>query len=541
MKIEQIEGSFQPTPDGKAAAADNGMVATAFPEATQAGIEMLQKGGNAVDAACAAALAVGVCEPSASGIGGQSMVILHHRGQTTTIDGSTRVPSLAHIDRFEKGERFVGYRATTVPSTVAVMGYLNFRYGRLDWSTVLEPAIRIATDGYAITKLQHDLQDRELARFLRVPSRSGARYFLKDGTAPYGEGELFRQPDLARTLQHIAEHGARSFYTGTIAKQIDEDMQAHDGFLRADDLALIPWPIERPPLKRRYRDVSVLTCPPPAAGRTLLLVLLMLSHLPSRFIRGGSKESYHFIAETFRKAFLQRRGRPFDPNTYPQVSDKKMLSQKFAKEQARSIHADIDPGLPLIDPPSDGGDTTHLSVMDNEGNAVGITQSVELVYGSKAAAEGLGFLYNNYMNALETDNPAHPFYLRPNAVPWTSVAPAIIFHRDQPWMIVGSPGSERIFSTVSQFLMHLIDGRASMLDAMLRPRFHCSIGGTVSLEADRFDPAFVQYLEDTGYKIDRREPYAFYLGAIHAVLKCQTQKGFQGVAEIRRDGSAGGL
>lgn len=541
MRIEQIEGSFQPTPDGKAAAADNGMVATAFPEATQAGIEMLQKGGNAVDAACAAALAVGVCEPSASGIGGQSMVILHHRGQTTTIDGSTRVPSLAHIDRFEKGERFVGYRATTVPSTVAVMGYLNFRYGQLDWPTVLEPAIRIATDGYAITKLQHALQDRELARFLRVPSRSGARYFLKNGTAPYGEGEVFRQPDLARTLQHIAEHGARSFYTGTIAKQIDEDMRAHDGFLRADDLALIPWPIERPPLKRRYRDVSVLTCPPPAAGRTLLLVLLMLSHLPSRFIRGGSKESYHFIAETFRKAFLQRRGRPFDPNTYPQVPDKKMLSQKFAKEQARSIHADIDPGLPLIDPPSDGGDTTHLSVMDNEGNAVGITQSVELVYGSKAAAEGLGFLYNNYMNALETDNPAHPFYLRPNAIPWTSVAPAIIFHRDQPWMVVGSPGSERIFSTVSQFLMHLIDGRASMLDAMLRPRFHCSIGGTISLEADRFDPALVQHLADTGYKIDRREPYAFYLGAIHAVLKCQTQKGFQGVAELRRDGSAGGL
>ena len=541
MKIEKIEGSFQPTPDGKAAAADNGMVASAFPEATQAGVEMLQKGGNAIDAACAAALALGVCEPSASGIGGQSMVILHHHGRTITIDGSTRVPSLAHIDRFKKGERFVGHRATTVPSTVAVMGYLNFRYGRLDWETLLEPAIRIAKDGYNITKLQHDLQDRELDTFLKVRGQAGARYFLKDGKTPYGEGELFRQPELARTLEHLAEHGAHAFYTGKIAKQIDEDMRAHDGFLRADDLALIPWPIERPPLKRRYRDVSVLTSPPPAAGRTLLLVLLMLSHLPSKFIRSGSKESYHFIAETFRKAFLQRRGRPFDPNTYPQTPDKKMLSQQFAKEQAKSIHEAIDPGLPLIEPPAEGGDTTHLSVMDNEGNAVGVTQSIELVYGSKAAAEGLGFLYNNYMNALETENPAHPYYLRPNAIPWTSVAPAIVFHRAQPWLTVGSPGSERIFSTVSQFLMHLVDGRASMLEAMLHPRFHCSIGGKISLEAFRFDPAIIQYLEDTGYKIDRREPYAFYLGAIHAVLKCQTQKGFQGVAEIRRDGTAGGL
>jgi gamma-glutamyltranspeptidase/glutathione hydrolase len=108
-------------------------------------------------------------------------------------------------------------------------------------------------------------------------------------------------------------------------------------------------------------------------------------------------------------------------------------------------------------------------------------------------------------------------------------------------MTVGSPGSERIFSTVSQFLMHMVDGRASMAEAMLRPRFHCSIGGTISIEADRFDPAIVQHLADTGYKIDRREPYAFYLGAIHAVLKCQTQKGFQCVAEIRRDGTAGGL
>lgn len=399
-KFERIEAGFRPTADGKANVAERGMVATAFPAATAAGVAMLEKGGNAVDAACAAAFALSVCEPAASGLGGQSMVILHQQGRTTTIDGSTRVPSLAHISRFEEGERLVGYRATTVPSTVAVMGYLNFRYGRLDWADVLAPAMRLAKDGYTITRLQHDLQARVLDGFLRVPSRSGARYFLKDGELPYGEGERFVQPDLARTLEHLAEHGARSFYTGPIAQRIDEDMREHGGFLRAEDLALIPWPIERPPLRRRYRDVVVYTCPPPAAGRTLLLVLLMLSHLPSRFIRHGSKESYHFIAETFRKAFLQRRGRPFDPNTYPQIPYEKMLSQKFAKAQAQSIQAVIDSSLPLIDPPADGGETTHLSVMDVEGNAIGITQSVELVYGSKAAAAGLGFLYNNYMNAL---------------------------------------------------------------------------------------------------------------------------------------------
>ncbi len=541
MKLATSEGRFAPTADQKAAAAENGMVATAFPDATQAGVEMLRQGGNAVDAACAAALAVGVCEPQASGIGGQTMAILHLRGKTITIDGSTRAPSLAHISQFDKGDHAVGYRATTVPSTVAVLGYLNFRYGKLDWSTVVQPAIRIAQEGYAITPLQHDLQDRSLEQFLAIPARSGARYFLKEGKVPYGAGEIFKQPELAATLEHIAAHGPRSFYQGEVAQQIDADMRANDGFLRADDLALIPWPVERPALRRQYRDLSIVTLPPPAAGRTLLLVLLMLSHLPSRFLRSRSKESYHFIAETFRKAFLQRRERPFDPNTYPQFPDKKMINRKFAKELAKSIRDDMDIHLPLIDPPEGPSETTHLSAMDAEGNAVGITQSIELVYGSKAAAAELGFLYNNYMDAFEVKNPAHPFYLRPNGVPWTSVAPALIFHDDKLWMVTGSPGSERIFSTVSQFLVHCVDGRLSMDEAMRHPRFHCSIGGKLSIEADRFDPSVVSHLEKMGYKIDRRKPYAFYLGAIHAVLKCQTRSGFQGVAEVRRDGTAGGL
>ena len=541
MRVATSEGRFAPTDDHKAAAAENGMVATAFPDATQAGVEMLRQGGNAVDAACAAALALGVCEPQASGIGGQTMAILHLRGKTITIDGSTRAPSLAHIRQFEKGDHAVGYRASTVPSTIAVLGYLNFRYGKLDWPTVVQPAIRIAQEGYPITPLQHDLQDRSLEQFLSIPTRSGARYFLKEGKTPYGAGEIFKQPELAATLEHLAAHGPRSFYQGKIAQHIDADMRANDGFLRADDLALIPWPVERPALRRRYRDLSIVTLPPPAAGRTLLLVLLMLSHLPSRFLRSRSKESYHFIAETFRKAFLQRRERPFDPNTYPQFPDKKMINRKFAKELAKSIRDDMDIHLPWIDPPEGPGETTHLSAMDAEGNAVGITQSIELVYGSKAAAAGLGFLYNNYMDAFEVKNPAHPFYLRPNGVPWTSVAPALIFHDDKLWMVTGSPGSERIFSTVSQFLVHCVDGRLSMDEAMRHPRFHCSIGGKLSIEADRFDPTVVSYLENMGYKVVRREPYAFYLGAIHAVLKCQTRSGFQGVAEVRRDGTAGGL
>ena len=327
MNISKIEGNFSADENCKFATAKNGMIATAFPDATNAGIEIFKKDGNAVDAACAAALALGVCEPQSSGLGGQSSAILYFKNKPIAIDGSSRVPSLAHISKFEKGERSKGYRATTVPTTVAVIGYLNFRYGKLDWKDIIQPAIRIASEGYKITKLQNFLQNRELNNFLNIPSKSGAKYFLKNGKEPYKSGDLFIQPELANTLIYLAEHGPRSFYQGMIAKRIDADMRVNKGFLRADDLALIPWPIERRVLKRNYRSVSIVTMPPPAAGRTLLLVMLMLNQLQVKFIKRESPEFYHFFSETLRKSFLFRTQRPFDPNTFLQISDKKMISR----------------------------------------------------------------------------------------------------------------------------------------------------------------------------------------------------------------------
>jgi len=541
MNLEKIEGRFRPTADGKCAVSRKGMVSTAFPEATRAGVEMLERGGNAVDAACAAAFALGVCEPQASGIGGQSMALLHIGGKTLALDGSSRVPSLAHRDRLGKDETFTGYRATTVPSTPAVLGYLHFRYGRLDWKTILRPAIGIARNGYRMTGLQSSLQERERESFLSVNPGTGARYFLKEGSVPYNAGDLFVQSDLADLLEHLSLYGPRSFYQGDIARRIHRDMEENGGFLRGDDLALIPWPVERRPLKRKYRDVAVFTVPPPGAGRTLLLVLLMLNHLPSKILRNYQPETFHFMAEIFRKALLNHRERPFDPNTYRQMpEDNRVLSREYARSLSASIRDRIDPQLPLADPYVEGGETTHLSVMDEAENAVAITQSIERVYGSKAAAEGLGFLYNNYMSALEWKDPSHPYYLRPNAVPWSSVAPVIVFHRSRPWLVAGSPGSDRIFSSVSQFLSHVIDGNLPLGEAMLRPRFHCSIGGTIYLESERFDPAILEYLESSGYKLVFKEPFSFYLGAIHAVMKTQTRGDFQGVAEFRRDGIAAG-
>ena len=541
MNLKTIEGRFQPTEDGKCAWSANGMVSTAFPEATRAGVEVLEAGGNAIDAACAAAFALSVCEPQASGLGGQSMAILHTRDKNLVLDGSSRVPSLAHLSRMDSEQMLTGYRATTVPSTPALLGYMHFTYGRASWRTVLEPAIRIAKEGYRITELQHRLQKREQDLFLNVHSQSGARYFLKDGKEPYVVGDKFVQNDLAQLLRFISEEGVKEFYAGEPARQIDQDMKDNNGFLRYEDMALIPWPVLRNPLHRRYRGLSIYTTPPPAAGRTLLLILLVLGNFPAKLLKERSPESYHFVAETFRKALLNRKERPFDPNIYPQLpQDKRILSLDFAKMLATSIQDKIDPTLPLADLFPDDNDTTHLSVMDKQGNTVGITQSIERVYGSHTAAKGLGFLYNNYMSSLETKDPSHPYYLRPNAIPWSMSAPVILFRRKQPWMVAGSPGSERIFSAVAQFLSHIIDGDLPISDAMEAPRIHCSIGGKLSYEEGRLDDKVVEYLKNVGYKMDAREPYAFYMGAIHAIIKTQTMDGFQGVAEIRRDGTSAG-
>jgi gamma-glutamyltranspeptidase/glutathione hydrolase len=523
----------------KYATARDGMVATAFPLATEAGVEILAAGGNAVDAAIAAAFALGVCEPQASGLGGQTMLLVGSGGKSMAFDGSSRAPSLAHIASIPAEERALGYKATTVPSTPATLGYVHRRYGVLPLERVLEPAIRIATDGYPITDLQHRLQLREMDAFQSVPSRSGARYYLNNGNA-YEIGARFKQPELAATLRRIAEHGVEDFYRGEIARQIDADMRAHDGLLRSDDLSLIPWPIERRALKSRFRGLSMHTMPPPGAGRALILALNVLDGLPGEFFRNMDPERYQVLADVFRRTMLARNDSPFDPNLYAQVSHKRMQSRDYARRTLRRALKKTSPRM-LEHLPEDPkrGETTHLSVMDRDGMAVSLTQSIERVYGSKAAADGLGFLYNNYIMDFQFDDPDHPFYLRPNSVPWATVAPSILWRDDTVWMAVGSPGSERIFSTIAQFLIRMLDQGMTMEAAMNAPRMHCSSGGKVSLEAGRFEPGVAEHFEAKGFKVDRLDDFAFYLGAIHAVVR-RDDGTFEGVAEVRRDGSAAG-
>ena len=259
----------------RVAAAKGGMIATQHWEATAAGVAAFEAGGNAVDAAVAAALALGVCEPAASGLGGQTMMLVNIAGERTlALDGSSRAPHRAIPESLSKEEQRRGHRATTVPSTLATLTYAAETHGRLSFADLIAPAIRIAERGYLVSALQERLFRREL-KHLRAGS--AAPLFLKDGRRPYVKGELLKQPVLAKTLRRLRSAGPEDFYTGRIAKHIHDDMQQNDGLLHLDDLAQIPWPIERRPVSGRYESTRVFTMPPPGAGRTLLEILNLLS------------------------------------------------------------------------------------------------------------------------------------------------------------------------------------------------------------------------------------------------------------------------
>ncbi|WP_052515183.1 gamma-glutamyltransferase family protein [Dethiosulfatarculus sandiegensis] len=540
IDFESIQSAFTPTPDQTSCFSKGGMVSSAFPAASKAGALMLKKGGNAADAACATALALSVGEPQASGLGGQSMVLLHLNGQTLALDGSGPIPALAKPDKFGPNDTKVGYRATTVPTTPAVLAFMHKKYGKLTLEQVISPAIELAKEGYTITPLQSFLQKRELENFFLPENPSAARYFLKNGNTPYEPGEIFCQPHLAGLLEHLAQNGLESFYQGEIAQAIDRDMRQNKGFLRAEDLAETPWPKIRKPVTGSFRGIELVSTPPPTSGRILLFILKLLEAMPPEFHLPLTEKSMAYFCEVMRKGLMEREEHPYWPDQYDQEKDPVLSSPELPQKISRWILSRKTPDMSFSEPGWQGGETTHLSVMDNEGNAVGLTQSVNLVYASKTACEGLGFLYNNYLLDTQDHTPGHPNYRAPGGMAWSSVAATMAMVEGKPWLVTGSPGSERIISALARFFLYLADGGLSIARAQAQPRIHCATNRTVSLEAGGFKDELVQGLAHQGYTLDQRRPRSFYLGAVHTVLRQLDGKGFQGAAEFRRDGIAAG-
>ena len=508
------------------AVSKKGMVATAHWAASEAGAEILEMGGNAIDASVASAFALGVCEPAASGIGGQTMMLIHvgARRRTVALDGSSRAPNRAVPRMLSAEDRRRGYCATTVPTTPATLGWALKTYGRLKLKQVLQPAIRLAREGFVVGELLNRLSKRELSA---LRAHNAGEFFLKEGKRAFREGERLTQPVLAGTLERLALKGIRDFYRGEIARAIHADMVESGGLIRRDDLAQLPWPVERRPVSGRFGPWRVMTMPPPGAGRTLLKVLNVMQQLSWRRTI-DTPDGAVALAAILERALIDRTDRPFDPDVFWQSTDKRLLTEEYTKEVAKAVRKRV----------KTSGETTHLSAMDAEGNAVALTQSIERVFGACVVTPSLGFLYNNYMMAFEHEDISHPYYLRPNASPWASVAPSIITVGQKPFMTIGSPGSERIVSAVAQVMLRLRLGRPP-LEAVAAPRLHASLKGKVSFEAPRMRSDIAAALERAGFTVDPREAYSFYLGCVQLVMRDGDE--LIGVADPRRDGSAKGV
>jgi gamma-glutamyltranspeptidase/glutathione hydrolase len=320
----------------------------------------------------------------------------------------------------------------------------------------------------------------------------------------------------------MAERSVDDFYRGTIARLIHRDMVRHGGLIRRDDLAQVQPPIERKPVACWFEGKRLMTFPPPGAGRTLIEMLNIAAGLHKETRNLDRPQGALMLSRIMQQAYRDRRDRPYDPSFYAQVSDRRMLSSDYAGKVARRLRS--------------GGETTHLSVMDKFGNAVGLTQSIERVYGSCCACPDLGFLYNNYLLAFEHEDISHPYFLRPNAVPWASVAPTIIFKDRRPWLVIGSPGGDRITPTIFQVLLRLRG--QSPYAAVDAPRLYCSLENKVYLEASRMRDDIPVTLSAQGYDVEQRGPYSFYLGCVQLVMR--ENDTFVGVADPRRDGEARG-
>ncbi len=528
----------------------DGMVVTAFPSASQAGVEMLRAGGNAVDAAVAAAWALAVCEPSSSGLGGQTTLLIHLAGgNTTVVDGHSHAPAAASTRQVSRIQQQKGYRACTIPSTPATLDFVQKRYGALSRATVMEPAIRLAQDGYAITKLQRR-QLKWCLNDLRA-SAPTARLFLKD-ERPRRVGEIFRQTELAATLRCLADVGVQDFYEGRIARAIVDDMRRNDGLITEKDLAEYDVPVECEPVVICYRGCKVVSVPPPAGGLQVLSGLKILDHIAGEELVWENDKWYELVAEVTHAVFRERDRLAVRPRDITPSLLKWFLGSERASEIAEQIKAHgwkstSQAGL------EEPGETTHLCTIDRDGNAVSLTQSVQSLFGAKVANGQLGFLYNNYLCTCRRGR--HPYRLTSRCVPQSNIAPTFVLRNNlsegtesrgdtgcasEPLLVLGAAGSRRITSAVLHVISGVLDRCVSLEQAVDLPRIHGLLSRKVHIEKPAATETLLNRLEKRFGDVKIRAPHSYSMGCVQAIYVAD-DKTLLGVADPRRDGTAAGF
>ena len=505
--------------------AKHGMVVSVHHLASDAGVEVLRSGGNAVDAAVATGFALAVVHPVAGNLGGGGFLLLRtHHGKTTFIDFREKAPLAATETMYQDAhgnvipnDSVIGYRSIATPGSVAGLVYAEKKYGKLGLKRVMEPAIKLARDGFALSPEEaHELTDHDLGRF-----PESKLIFQRNGNY-YHEGEVFRQPELARTLERIAAE-PDDFYHGKMAHELVEDLKKGGALITVEDLAKYTV-VERAPIVGTFHNYTVISAPPPSSGGIVLVSALNI--LESYDLAGLGDRSagwIHLATEAYRRAYMDRADYLGDPD-YNEIPIADLISKKYAAAWRSSIEStEASPSASLKrptgflpPPPTTAGkrhespDTTHYSVVDGEGNAVAVTTTLNDGFGSHVTSGKLGFLLNDEMDDFSSKQGVPNMYgliqgpanaIAPGKRPLSAMTPTIVLEDGKLRYVLGSPGGGRIITTVGNIFLSASEGRLNIQAAVDAPRFHHQyLPDKLYLEPG-FHPETLSALKSMGYTL----------------------------------------
>src|ERR1700674_2769674 len=541
--------------------------------ASHVGVEVMQAGGNAVDAAVATGFALAVVHPAAGNIGGGGFMLIRMAdGKAHFLDYREMAPAAATRDMYLDaqgnvipGASEIGYKAIGVPGSVAGMAYAEQKYGKLTLKQVMNPAIRLAREGYALSwEEAADMHDRYLAQF-----PESRRVFQRNGEY-YKPGEIFRQPDLARTLERIAEKPDDSYH-GALARELAAAMHKGGGLITPDDLARYEVK-EREPVRGTYRGYEVISAPPPSSGGAVLIEILnILEGYDLGKMGDRSARSMHYTIEAFRRAFFDRAEFMGDPD-FAKIPVAQLIDKRYAaawQETIDPLHATASkdlkrpavfseleqyaaghsPVMGLHEP----NHTNHYSVMDADGNAVAVTTTINDWFGSRVTADGLGFLLHDEMDDFSS-KPGVPNgdgliqssvnAIGPGKRPLSSMTPTIVARDGKTVMVLGSPGSSKIITTVANVLMGVVDYGMNIQEAVNAPRYHNQWMPDVVNVEQWFSPDTINLLQHMGYNIEVGLHYGTYFAPYWSDAECiavDAKSGERlGASDVRDGGKAVG-
>ena len=509
--------------------AEHGMVASVHELASRAGVETMQAGGNAIDAAVATAFALAVVHPAAGNLGGGGFMLIRMKdGATHFLDFREKAPAKATATMYQDAQgnvipnlSVIGYKAVGVPGSVKGLVYAEEHFGKLGLQRVIAPAIRLARDGYALSWNNARLmtEDKAMAEF---PDTK--RIFQNDGKG-WHQNDIFKQPELARTLERIAA-APDDFYTGKMAHELADFMQKGGGLITAEDLAHYEVK-DRTPVRGTYRGLEVISAPPPSSGGIALLeVLNILEGYDLGKAGLDSAESIHLITEAYRRAFYDRAQFLGDPefSDVPvlQLTDKNYAvawrssiqplqatsSRTLQRPPTSTALARYVAAHPVVAPVKESTQTTHYSVVDADGNAVAVTTTLNVYFGSRVTIGSLGFLLNDEMDDFSSKPGAPNVFgliqgdanaVGPNKRPLSAMTPTIVLKEGKLWLVLGTPGGPTIITTVANILTGVADYGLDIQQAVNAPRFHEQwLPDRIMMERNRFSPDTLALLKDRG-------------------------------------------